>query len=121
VKTTAALLLAGLLVGCASVDVESFDTRDEQRPATTAGKVVVFDGEDSVDRPYRRIGALQWWGRNADAESVNAALREEAARIGADGVVRIDDEAKAAGPFFWHVEYVSGFAEAISFEPQPER
>ena len=115
-KAAAALFLAGLLTGCSSIKVESFDTRAQERPATRADAVALFDGEAAVDRPFRRIGALQWWGKNADAENVDAALREEAARIGADGVIKVDFEATAGGPFFWPLEYVSGFAEAIAFE-----
>ena len=91
---------------------------------TDPASIVVYTGEREVEqrlglkRRFRTIGVLHWRSVNRTAPETDAALKEEAAALGADAVLKRPPTVIPHGLFAKH-EMFSGYADVIRFEEKP--
>lgn len=100
--------LAGSLAGCASVDVSSERYLGAPRLAPTApASVEILRREPK--RPHVQLGEVfASPSDGAKTEEIEAALREEAAKLGGEAVVVVQDRTKRIGTYVsgtWWVRY----------------
>ncbi len=91
---------------------------------TDPASIVIYAGEREVvqrvglKRRFRTIGVLHWRSVNRTAKEIDAALREEAAALGAEGVLKRLPTVIPHG-LFGRDDMFSGYADAIRFEEKP--
>ena len=91
---------------------------------TDPTSIVIYTGERDVvqhvglKRRFRTIGVLHWRSVNRTAKEIDAALREEAAAVGAEGVLKRLPTVIPHG-LFARDDMLSGYADAIRFEEKP--
>ena len=117
----AAALLS--LTGCAnrvSVSMVPAGHRDPGAAAPVSPGDVVITADDVTNRPYRSLGDIsvslsKWTVFSPDPtrDELNEALREKAARVGADAVILVRYGAVGITP--WTYGQLNGVGRAISF------
>ena len=96
-KAGLAICAVALLPGCATWSYSSVDRRDAGAvvQATDPAKIALSEG-DATNRKYASLGDVSVtvnkttiFNRDPTREDVNAKLREEAAKLGADAVIHV--------------------------------
>ena len=91
---------------------------------TDPASIVIYTGEREVEqrlglkRRFRTIGVLHWRSVNRTAPETDAALKEEAAALGANAVLKRPPTVIPHG-LFARDDMFSGYADAIRFEEKP--
>ena len=85
---TAAILTAALLAGCVTVQTARLGT-GVIRPAVTQDKVAIYRTTEQVPGQYEEVALMSASGDYSytDEEQMFRKLREEAAKLGANGVI----------------------------------